>query len=113
MIQIEIHPVVLVKAGITAQVEPFIDPVKANARKQEILESEDYNESEDSVEVFTVNIDAHPTITKAKRDGLKHGIWLYAWTGQGIKTVGTTGITLKDALTEIDKMSDDEINTWF
>jgi hypothetical protein len=113
MSTIEIQLVVLVKAGITEKVEPFTDPIKASARKQEILDSEDYSDSEDSVEVFTVNIDAHPTITKAKREGIKRGIWLYAWTKDGVRVVGTTGITLNDALAEIDKMSDDEINTWF
>jgi hypothetical protein len=35
--------------------------------------------------------------------GLKHGIWLYAWWKDGVQYVGTSGLTLKEALAEVDR----------
>lgn len=36
-------------------------------------------------------------------DGVKEGIWKYAWWKDGIQYVGTTGKTLKQALAEVDE----------
>ena len=36
-------------------------------------------------------------------DGVKEGVWRFAWMKDGVYYVGTTGTTLKDALESIDK----------
>ena len=40
--------------------------------------------------------------TKAYYEGLKEGIWRFAWMKDGVYYVGTTGKTLKEALAEVD-----------
>lgn len=41
---------------------------------------------------------------KIRKAGMKEGIRLYAWWKDGLQYVGTTGMTLKEALEEIDKV---------
>lgn len=36
-------------------------------------------------------------------DGVKEGIWKYAYYKDGVQYVGTTGKTLKEALAEVDE----------
>ena len=40
---------------------------------------------------------------KAYYEGVKEGIWKYAYMKDGVYYVGTTGRTLKEALAEVDK----------
>ena len=35
-------------------------------------------------------------------DGVKEGVWKYAWMKDGVYYVGTTGKTLKEAIADID-----------
>lgn len=39
---------------------------------------------------------------RAYYDGVKYGIYKYAWWKDGIQYVGTTGKTLKEAYAEVD-----------
>lgn len=40
---------------------------------------------------------------KARKEGLKEGIWRYAWWKDGVQYVGTTGKTYADAIAEIEQ----------
>lgn len=42
-------------------------------------------------------------IEEAHKDGLKEGIARFAYFENGVQYVGTTGMTLKTALAEVDK----------
>ena len=39
---------------------------------------------------------------KAYYDGVKEGVWKFAWMKDGTYYVGTTGKTLKEAITDVD-----------
>lgn len=45
-------------------------------------------------------------------DGVKEGIWKYAYYKDGVQYVGTTGKTLKEAWAEIDRKKE-MINKYF
>ncbi len=36
-------------------------------------------------------------------EGVKEGIWRFAWWRDGVQYVGTSGTTLKQALADVDK----------
>jgi hypothetical protein len=40
---------------------------------------------------------------QAYYQGLKEGIWRFAWMKDGVYYVGTTGRTLKEALADVDR----------
>ena len=44
-------------------------------------------------------------------EGVKEGIRMYAWWRDGIQYVGTTGLTLKEALVRIDLDLKNQINS--
>ena len=48
---------------------------------------------------------------KAYYDGVKEGVYRYAWWKDGSQYVGTTGTTLKRALEEIEKEFSNDIET--
>jgi hypothetical protein len=43
------------------------------------------------------------TEKKTYFDGIREGVWRFAWMKDGTYYVGTTGKTLKEALADIDK----------
>lgn len=45
-----------------------------------------------------------PSEQSAYYEGVRNGIRLYAWWKDGTQLVGTSGLTLKDALQEINEM---------
>ena len=50
--------------------------------------------------------------TRAYYKGMREGITLYAHWKDGVQYVGTTGRTLKDALSEIDKQEYDLVKRY-
>lgn len=41
--------------------------------------------------------------TKAYYEGLREGLWRYAWWKDGVQYVGTMGTTLKEAIAKVDQ----------
>lgn len=48
---------------------------------------------------------------KAYYEGVKEGLWRYAWWKDGVQYVGTTGTTLKEAVAKIDKELEKELRS--
>lgn len=49
------------------------------------------------------------SLTRAYFAGLRKGLWMYAWWKDGTQYIGTTGVTLKNALEEMAKIEEEEL----